>query len=308
MKEEFNKQKIITVTGIDGVPRTIDIYTIESIKPAVSLQAGSIIKFNEGEDFQAKEQAEEIAKLINGDPDPSLVRKWEEEILARHSRAALLALAELQREHHQSMLALQDKAAQKEKENDILERSHTFRIAQYLADIDKKPRSKLGRRLFEQSEKTENAFMAGLYKNCAAILAGRDDILFDAVKNIQEQLKKLKENAVKAAQEKEQEERTKDRTYRVELERLQGMINDPQMSMDDRGILQQKIRDYRQGHEDPQFQFVRDREGNYREKGEIEGEERERSRAVYEREVARSRAEREQGHNRDSSRDYGYER
>ncbi len=286
MKSKFNKRQTVTFKKTDGHVIAVYRADIESVREAENPDH-TILTFKkceshpEGGELHLEQKLDDVIDRLNGVPSAEQKREWEREILKAIGRAAEDRLLQVPLERDTAIAGISTAAARIDKmlkdklrEEEVRQRSAQDAIAS-------RNKSILSKTFGNTRE----------YQAAIAYLAENKDTP-DRIRN---------QIDVARAGHLRDQERLEDR-YRREITFLENQARDPQMGSADRALLEQKIRDHRLGHMEPDFTFRRDPNNNSlaRTESDLREMNRERAQELYD--------SHKRGRGLGLSRSRGYER
>lgn len=325
MKNEFNKDEPVIITDENGHPVPVHRRDVEGVhvsdratdkgRTVVTLKKSE--KNPDGATLYSSEEIEDVIAVLNGDPTAALKERWGRQIVAERRRQAL---RDLDAKTHERDDAVARVAAEEAQKLNGLAQEHFARTA-FLESVEKavgESRSlHISRALVRLREKQpEGSARSFVLKQAAQLFGGNSYGLIVMAHEKADEPARLQEKMDSGLKAMEQRKLDEARRYSYEMRVLEIASREPNMRHEDRERLQGMMREYRTGHSDPDFRFVRDtRVNHYRNEKDIAREQEEtRQRQMQERgadpEQARRLAEkvREQGRYRQRDRGMSYDR
>lgn len=253
MKEEFNTAKPVEFTDVDGA--TLHIYRadIDSIKPAPkSSPANTIVTLKKGEAYSdggtlsLREDIRKVVDVLNGAPDEETVKAWEDEILEKRvgqirkdidviSSQKDVALEQEKRGYQRSLDELkQVKAvaqASLRASQRIVDQARYVKLASALRDYaDSLPQTSW-----------RNAVLSSLaYKIGGNGLAHADYIArYNASRDT------MPETIANVEADRDMALTRLQRKYDTRIDSLKAQAEEPQMTFEDKKLLDDKMREHR---------------------------------------------------------------
>lgn len=283
MKKEFDKVKPVEFTGLDGVVVQVYRADIASVAAAPkSSEANSIIvlkvceRHSEGGSLLLQDDIQKVIDVLNGRPDPELIGEWEVDLLEKRVIATKAEIIEanlqkaissgkMEHGYRKTLTEIKDEKQQ-------IETS----LAASRKAIQESPRLRFAVRMNAFADSLpQDSFRQRMVFRAAEII-GRDGMghidYVDTHKNTPASYDRV---AASMENDRDNARAALDRKYAREIESLERLSAEPQMTAGDRAVLNDKIEKHRVGHAEPEFTFVRDPKGeSYRPQTELEQERR----------------------------------
>lgn len=242
MKSNFNKRQPVTFKNTDGHAVSVLRADIESVRAAENPDQ-TILTFKkcenhpDGGELHIDQPLDDVVDRLNGQPSAEQKHEWEREILKDIGHKADERLLQIPLERENTVKEINMIAARTEKMLKDRLRTEEFRKQAAEETIARKEKSFFSK-IFGKGQE---------YHAAVAYLAESGDV----PDRVREQIEVAREGHAR------DKELLEDK-YRSEITFLENQARDPQMGPADRALLEQKIREHRLGHMEPDFRFVRD--------------------------------------------------
>ena len=297
MRDDFNTQDYIVVTGQGGREYFLPKNRLASIKPFSDGENKAEIRIK-AEDgsvsagaLKVRESAEDIADQVNGRLSAKAQQAIAEAIIIERQRQAEQKLATLPREQADKLKAFHDSFERSlgtiDDDGAVLKAS----ITHVQGKIRGSRRLTLAGALLAAGNKSwlpDNVRKAA--DGAGRFLAGRDISLFHSAEQSTLGLVRLEHRRTEVARARDFDLEARQRTFDNERRYLENQLRDSSLRPEDHAILRERVDRYRRDHEPPDFKFIRDhRSGEFRNSKDLARERlEEEKRLELEREALRT--------------------
>ncbi len=280
MKNEFNKDEPVIIADENGNPVPVYRRDVDGVHVAdrttgkgrtvVTLKKSE--RHPDGATLYSSQDIEDVIAVLNGEPTAEMREQWQREIVAARRQRAEHDLGVKTRERDETVERAVAEEAQKVSD---YAKAH-FGRTQFLENVAKTVEASLSLRVSRALVRAGDRLREGSVQSfavdkAAQFFGGKTHSLIVLAHEKADEPEQLREKMDSGLRTMEQRKVDEERRYNYEISALRVAAQEPNMREEDRERLRGIVREYRAGHADPDFRFVRDtRVNHYRNEKDIE--------------------------------------